>query len=166
MLETAINKYSVCARRFHYPALRVSPWRHRHSAQRSARATASSKTGAAGASSELCQSRWAADRSGEPGPGGGRGFAVTRAGRCLWQLLCSGSSLGTGAACGCSSPRGAAAAHASARGKLESTCVDAVAAMLPCYKPISVIPLLMADEIKTGKPEHGARAGLGCWGGG
>lgn len=69
---------------------------------------------------------------------------------------------------GCSSSRRAAAAnaHACTRGKLESTSVDAVAVMLSHYKPVSVIALLVTDEINTRKPKRRARAGLECWGDG
>lgn len=61
----------------------------------------------------------------------------------------------------CSLPGGAAAASACAQGKLEIISVDAVAVMVPYHKPVSVISLLITDEINTGKPKHRVRAGLG-----
>lgn len=55
---------------------------------------------------------------------------------------------------GCSLPGGEAAASASAcpQGKLETIFVDAVAVMVPYYKPVSVISLLLTDEIKQESP--------------
>lgn len=125
----------------------------------------SSKTGAGGDSSELY------DHTGEQlgaeslAAGKGRRVRVVPAIRCVWQLLCSVSSLGTGAASGCSLQSGCCRCPVPRLGQLVSTAVDAVTVMLPRHKAVSAIPVVMTGETRTRKPQHRARAGLGCcWG--
>lgn len=68
--------------------------------------------------------------------------------------LLSGYSVLSG--CFLSGGPAAGSACACPQGKLETIFVDAVAVIVLYYKPISVISLLLSDEIKPRKPNHRA----------